>query len=124
MSSGRSGRASCVVVVASFAVQENVETLVAHGDLPGIDVLIGNGLPLAVPVLALVTFVLAAIGALVRWRIAVLSARLREAKLATRHRPLPVRLPREWADIHASAPHHWMLDRRDAGRAPPRAVPA
>ena len=113
-----------LVVVALFAIQENVETFFAHGDLPGVDVLFGGGVPLAVPVLALVTFALAAVGALVRWRIGVLSARLRAATLRDRA-PLRAAAPaREWAAVHAAAPHRWILDRRDAGRAPPRALPA
>ena len=113
-----------LVVVALYAIQENIETYLVRGDLPGVDVLFGGDLPLAVPVLALVTLALAAIGALVRWRIAILSARLQERKQIARLRVPEARPAREWASIHAAAPHRWILDRRDAGRAPPRWLPA
>ncbi len=108
-----------LVVVVLFALQENVETFLAHGVVPGVDVLFGGELPLAIPVLALVTLGLAAIGALVRWRISVLTARLHRAAPRAQTAlsgsgPAP-----EWAEVHAAAPHRWTLDRRDAGRAPP-----
>ena len=108
-----------LVVVVLFTVQENIETFLAHGDVPGVDVLLRGDLPLAIPVLALITLALAAIGALVRWRIVVLMARLRAMALRLRTRLRESRPAREWAAIHAAAPHRWTLDRRDAGRAPP-----
>ena len=108
-----------IAVIALFVVQENVESFLTHGVVPGVDVLFGGGLPLAVPVLALVSFAVAAVGALVRWRIGVLAARLRVKDLPARE-PLRSSTPaREWAGIDAAAPHRWILDRRDAGRAPP-----
>jgi len=108
-----------VVVVAMFAVQENIETFLARGDVPGVDVLLGGERPLAIPVLALVALALAAIGALVRWRISILTTRLRVMALRLRAQLRDSRPAREWAAIHAAAPHRWTLDRRDAGRAPP-----
>ena len=106
-----------------FGVQENIEYLAAHGDVIGIEALVGPYAPLAIPVLALVTLALAAIGALVRWRIAVLESRIA--------RSLSTALPRstwspppEWRTIDATAPHRWTLRRPDAGRAPPRILPA
>jgi hypothetical protein len=108
-----------IAVVALFVAQENVEAVLAHGVVPGIDVLFGGGLPLALPVLVLVSFAVAAVGALVRWRIGVLAARLR-AKAPPARAALRASTPaREWAGIDAAAPHRWILDRRDAGRAPP-----
>ena len=89
------------------------------GQVPGIDVLLGAGMPIGLAVLGVVTLALAAVGALVRWRIAVLSERLREAANAARTLPTSDGPAREWAHIDALAPHRWIADRRDAGRAPP-----
>jgi hypothetical protein len=108
-----------IVVVGLFVVQENLESFVARGAVPGVDVLFGGGLPQAVPVLALVTFALAAVGALVRWRIRILAARLHALRLPPRTSLRASTPAREWAGIDAAAPHRWILDRRDAGRAPP-----
>jgi hypothetical protein len=108
-----------LAVVVLFSVQENIEALMTRGDLPGFDVLLGGGLPLTVPVLALTTLVLAAVGALVRWRIATLRARLSTAPDPAHDRPAASRPAREWAVIDAAAPHRWIPGRCDAGRAPP-----
>jgi hypothetical protein len=113
-----------LAVVALFTLQENIETILARGDLPGVDVLLGGPLPLAIPVLGLVSLAVAAVGALVRWRIATLQARLRGALHAARPEVGDARPAREWAEIGAAAPHRWILDRRDAGRAPPLVLPA
>lgn len=108
-----------------FGIQENLETFVAHGDVIGIEAIVGPGAPLAVPVLALVTLALAALGGLVRWRIAVLETRLSRAIERLRRQLLRALKPaREWHRIHASAPHRWIAGRSDAGRAPPRPLPA
>ena len=107
------------LVTVLFLVQENVEQLAAHGRLPGFDPLIGAALPIALPILGLVTLALALAGALVRWRAAILRSRISSAT----HRPRRV-APAEtfagrWRTIGALAPHEWMADRLDAGRAPP-----
>jgi hypothetical protein len=113
-----------VAIAVLFAFQENIETFLARGDLPGIDVLLNGGLPVALPVLALVSLALAGVGALVRWRIATLQARIRAAMHDARPRSIDARPAREWAAVDAAAPHRWILDRRDAGRAPPQALHA
>lgn len=102
------------VTIAVFAMQENLEGLLVHGTLPGFDVLAGS----TVPVLALVAMALAAVGGLVRWRIAALQARIVRA---TRSRTAikDDSLPDAWRSVDAAAPHRWMASRRDAGRAPP-----
>lgn len=107
-----------------FGLQENLEYLVAHGDVIGIEAVIGPNAPLALPVLALVTLALAALGGLVRWRIAAMEARLARSIARVRRRIEAAAPPREWRTIHAAAPHRWTLGRLDAGRAPPRTLPA
>jgi len=109
-------------VVLAFAVQENLETFAARGDVPGVDVLLGSGFPVALVVLALVTAGLAALGALIRWRILELRRRLRLALRSCHPRPRAVRPAREWSAVHLFAPHRWILVRLDAGRAPPRGL--
>ncbi len=108
-----------VTVVVLFTLQENIETLLNHGIVPGIDVLFAGSLPLAIPVLAVATFALAAVGALVRWRIASLQVRLLAIRAALRRALRHQGPASEWAAIAAAAPHRWILDRQDAGRAPP-----
>lgn len=108
-------------VVLLFAVQENVEEVLAHGRMPGFDLLLGTGALLVVPTLLLVTLAVAALGGLVRWRIARLENQVRRAVTA-RRRSGPERAMRRWRTIGDLAPQRWMLDRLDAGRAPPRPV--
>ncbi len=107
-----------------FALQENVEYLFTHGDVLGIEAIVGPNAPLAIPVLALVTLALAALGGLVRWRIAVLQARIARAITRIVERIAAAEPAHEWARIHDAAPHRWMRSRPDAGRAPPRILPA
>jgi hypothetical protein len=112
-------------VVVAYAVLENVEHLAADGRLEWLSTLVGPQHALALPVLALVTLVLAAIGSLVRWRIAILQARLAAAgpgRIRPRvvgERPLAL-----WSVIAATCAHVWILARGDAGRAPPIRVAA
>lgn len=108
-------------VVVLFAIQENVEQGLAHGRLPGFDVLVGAGAGIVLPALAIVTLAIAAVGALVRWRITSLRARIRQAEVACRRPEAEHATPR-WRTIGDLAPRRWMLDRLDAGRAPPRPV--
>jgi hypothetical protein len=111
-----------ILVSIAFTIQENVEHLVGHAHLLGFGALTGPEYPLALPVIALVTFVAAAIGAVVRWRIAVLTARHAAGRLdAARPRGLNARraAPR-WAEVAAIRAHAWFLVRLDAGRAPPQ----
>lgn len=107
-----------------FALQENVEYLFAHGDILGIEAIVGPNAPLAIPVLALVTLALAVLGGLVRWRIATLAGRIARAVAAAFER-IAARLPApEWTRVHDAAPHRWTRSRPDAGRAPPSILPA
>lgn len=101
-----------------FALQENVEHFLVDGHVIGLEPLLEPG-AMVLPVLAATTFVIAALGSLVRWRIRVLEARIAAATRQTYARPSATRRPHEWAAIAAAARHRWMLDRRDAGRAPP-----
>jgi hypothetical protein len=103
-------------VAVLFALQENLEHVLAHGRLAGLEPLGGAGYELALPVLAITTFLLASVGALLRWRIAVLRARA-AAFRAPRPRPASARLAREW--LVAAVAYRWTLARRDVGRSPP-----
>jgi hypothetical protein len=106
-------------VAVLFAVQENVEHFAVDGHLAGIEPLIGPGSSIVLPVLAVTTFVLAAVGSLVRWRIRVLEARI--AAVARQRFALApaASRPAAWATVAAAIAHRWILGRRDAGRAPP-----
>jgi len=105
-------------VIVLFVLQENLEAAFAGHAAPGPDVVFGATSGLVLPILAIVTFLLASLGAAVRWRTRVLLARVRDAQ---RHaRPTGRRIPPAWASLGAAIAHDWMVDRRDAGRAPPR----
>lgn len=67
-----------VVVVATYLVQENIETVSTGVPLPGLGALAGEH-AIALPVLLMVSLLVAAIGALVGWRREVILARLRAA---------------------------------------------
>ena len=108
------GRLAAIVAVA-FAVQENIEHLIAHGHAPIAGVLIGPEYPLALPVIGVVTAIAAALVALfVRTQeelVAAIEAALRWRTRAPRLRTRPPqRLP---------SPAGSVLARRGAGRAPP-----
>jgi len=105
-------------VAVLFAVQENVEHFAIDGDVHGLAVLGGTTV---LPVLAATTLVLAALGALLRWRIRALAARLAAAtSRQTYPRPAAAPRPRAWDTISAAIAHRWLLDRHVPGRAPPR----
>ncbi len=109
------------LTLAAFTLQENVEHLVGHGHLIGLGALAGPEYPLALPVIALVTLLVAAAGALVRWRIAVLEGQLAGRLHAPRaHGLAPDRPAAGWDDVAALRLHALFLVRPDAGRAPPR----
>jgi hypothetical protein len=110
------------LVLGLFLVQENLESLAAHGRLLGIDAIVGSH-PLAIPVVALVGLALAFVGALVRWRTAVLRRRLANGTAPERRRLGRSGLAGRWHVIGALAPRAWMLDRLDAGRSPPALLP-
>jgi hypothetical protein len=108
-------------VALLFTLQENAEALLAHGRVVLLDPVIGPDAAWIVPpVLLVLTFVLAALGAIIRWRIRVLEARIARARQARAFPPPRARVvPRRWGTIAASIAQHWILARRDAGRAPP-----
>ena len=112
-----------VGVALAFALQENIEHLAGHGHLIGLGALIGPEYPLALPVIGLVALAAAALGALVRWRIALLEARVGVRPVPARPRGLTARRPAPgWAIVATLRIRAWSLVRLDAGRAPPVAA--
>jgi hypothetical protein len=109
------------VLVAGFLLQENLESLAAGHGLPGLHALAG---PLTMPVLVLVAALVAAAGALLRWRERVLVARLAAARAAAarHHRPVAASAAPAWGAIAAIVAHGWISARRLAGRAPPSGI--
>jgi hypothetical protein len=110
-----------VAVTIGFVAQEGIEHAVFFGHLPTLDEMATALGPSSAGPLALVTFVVAALGALVRWRIAELRARVAG-------RPLQRRRPRAdsaarpgWRIAAALRRHAYLIVRLDAGRAPPAA---
>jgi hypothetical protein len=106
------------LVTILFLAQENLEAVAAHGRVIGLEPLTA-GSAVALPTLALISLALSLLGALLRWRVAVLRARV----ASPIHRPRravqsPV-LAGRWQMLGALAPRQWMTDRLDAGRAPP-----
>ena len=104
-----------VIVAVAFAVQENVEHLIAHGHAPLGGALLGPEYPLALPVIGLVTAIAAALVAvIVRTQDALVVA----IEAALRR---PIRAPRLGVRPPAqlSTPIGSVLARRGAGRAPP-----
>ena len=106
-------------VAVAYLIQENVEHMVAQGHPAGFTPLIGTQAPLALPILALVTFALAVGGALVRWRIAVLEARVRAARARRRWVVAADRLHTSWGLVSAIRATFWSLARQGPVRAPP-----
>jgi hypothetical protein len=106
-------------IAVLFAIQENIEHLAVDGHLAGVAPLVGPGSAVVLPVLAATTFVLAAVGAVVRWRIRVLVARIAAAARHRYPRPAAISQPCRWGIVAASIAHRWIVGRRDAGRAPP-----
>lgn len=108
-------------VLVGFLLQENLEHVLGHGHIVGLAPLLGQEQPFALPVIAAVVVLVAAIGALVRWRIRTLSARLAARVRSVRHpRPAARPVPSSWWLTGAACAHRWILLRGDAGRAPPR----
>lgn len=109
----------------AFLVQENVEHAAAGRSLPGLWVLSGPEYPLAIPVLILVTGLLAAVGAWFRHRRDVLVGRLQAARTAFALRTRAGHAPAvRWRLVGALVALSRILARPDAGRAPPRAAAA
>jgi hypothetical protein len=109
------------LTAAAFTIQENIEHLAGHHHLIGLGALAGPEYPLALPAIALVTLAASALGALVRWRIAVLEARIAGRIHEPRRRGHAARRPADrWLDVASILAHARFLTRLDAGRAPPR----
>ncbi len=106
-----------ILVALAFAVQENAEHFLSHGHLIGVGALIGPEYPLALPVLALVTGLAAAVTALVREHEAALLERIAAARAGVRplRRTDPIRP--EPTRVQASPP----MSAHRALRAPPLA---
>ena len=104
------------LVFVLLVVQENVEHLATFGDVPGLEPI---GSPFAVLAILFATLAVAAVGALVRWRIRVLEARLAAARAPRWPRLAISRLPGHASLVAAGLTHRWLLVRDDPGRAPP-----
>ncbi len=109
-------------VAVAYLIQENIEHLVAQGHLAGFSPIVGAGAPLALPILGLVTLAFALVGALVRWRIAVLEALVRFARGHTRWRVGAVRPVTRWTLVGAIRATFWSLARQGPVRAPPSSL--
>ncbi|MEW5992243.1 MAG: hypothetical protein AB1736_12975 [Chloroflexota bacterium] len=108
-----------VTVVATYIAQENIETASTGVPLPGLGVLAGEHW-IALPVLILVSLLVAAVGALVGWRRELILARLRAAARARRHTAAKAMRPAQ----SVSRPTDIDATRRNGVRAPPSGVPA
>ena len=106
-------------VAIAYGIQENIEHLIAQGHLPGFAPLVGAEAPFALPILGLVTLAFALVGALVRWRIAVLEARILAARARTRWSVGADRLHTSWTLVGAIRATFWSLARQGPVRAPP-----
>jgi hypothetical protein len=106
------------LVAILFLAQENIEAVVAHGRLVGLDPLVADS-AIALPILALITGGLSVLGAVLRWRVAVLRARTTSWKHQTRRAAPAQVVAGRWRTIGALAPRQWLTVRLDAGRAPP-----
>jgi hypothetical protein len=101
-----------------FLVQENLEHVAATGVWSGLAPLDGRLHPDGLLLIAAASLLVAAVGALVRWRVALLERRLVLAASGFPP-PRPEVAGPHWSLIAAICRRRWMLVRRDAGRAPP-----
>ena len=116
-----------VVVTLAFLAQENVEHIAAGLPAPGLWAIAAPHYTFAIPVIAVSTALLAAVGAWLRWHRDVLVQRLVAARAAAAafRRLAAHRTPaRRWGLVAALVAHRWILLRQDAGRAPPVPVAA
>ena len=113
------GGALFPVVMVLLLVQENLEHLATAGHAAGLEPIAS---PLAVLAIALAVLGVAGLGALVRWRISEIEARLATASRRSWPRstaaPVP---PHSWMAA-AFLRHRRLLIRDDPGRAPPALV--
>jgi hypothetical protein len=109
-----------VATAVGFTIMENLEHIATGQSPHGLGSLIGTEHPMAVPILAIVSAFIAAVGALIRWRIRILELRVANAAHRPRLRgPRALTPAREWVAIGAHRLAAWYLVRLDAGRAPP-----
>jgi hypothetical protein len=109
-------------VSIAYLIQENIEHLLGQGHPAGFSPLVSAQAALALPILGLVTLAFAVVGALVRWRMAVLEARVRAARARIRWLAGPAdRLVTRWALVGAIRATFWSLARQGPVRAPPPA---
>lgn len=107
----------------AFLVQENVEHLAVGNPAPGLYALSAPGYPLALPIIAAVTGLLAAAGGWLRWRRETLVLRLRAARMSWLRRVVRIgTTTRKWRLVAALVALGRILARTDAGRAPPVAA--
>jgi len=112
-------------VAAAFLVQENLEHAGAHGHFEGLNVYLGPGNELSLPALLAISALVAAGGALIRWRERLLIARLR-ARMPhhVARRRAELRSPRTWDITAALVRLRLLVARHDHDRAPPIACVA
>lgn len=111
------------VTAVIFLLQENLEHRAATGAWSGLAPLDGRLHPDALAWVIGASLVVAAAGALLRWRVRVLEHRVEvAARSRSFPRPAPERAGRTWWLVAAVGRHQRMLVRRDAGRAPPLAA--
>ncbi len=102
--------------IVLFVLEENVERARMGAALPGLGVLASSAYPNALLTIAIVSFSVALVGALIRWRRDILVARLNTGR-------------RRWPTVRGETPRPWprrsplwhgsILGRSLAGRAPP-----
>jgi hypothetical protein len=105
-----------------FTIQENLEGLADGVGVVGLGPIDGTSHSNAIPLLALASLTVAAVGAFIQWRTRRLEARL--ARLVAgqpRPRPRNVVPSPAWRLIAAACQHTWIVLRPDPGRAPPLA---
>jgi hypothetical protein len=108
------------VVSVTYLVLENVEHLLGHGHLEGIDVFLTPGHLLSFPILVAVIALVSAAGALFRWQEAVIAREARGPRAVQKpRRPMSIRLV--WFHLAESARNARLLFSEDLGRAPPTA---
>jgi hypothetical protein len=108
-----------LVTPVLFVLQENLERHAIGQPMPGVGVLVSSEYPSAIVVFAAVTFAIAVVGSLVRWRRDVLLARI----AAARPRWLRATAPSLRRTLESLvAPRASLVGRRLAVRAPPAPV--
>lgn len=109
-----------LAVTLVFLIQENLEHVVSGHAAPGLFALSAPGYPLAIPVLVVVSGLLAAVGGWLRRRHEILVLRLHSARMRWRRASGSIAATAQrWRLVAALVAHGRILTRTDAGRAPP-----